>query len=103
VKGARDTDIVDEAAAIVAAARNRMLGASREFRQISAVLWASFLGAGVSLVTLLMLPAEGWLPLKTPIHVAAGFAVLWLLAVIPSLIATVLATPPAQETDDGTR
>lgn len=98
-----DADEGAEARAIVEAARRRALGGRREFRQISAVLWASFLGASVALATLLMLPAEGWLPLHTPAQLAAGFAVLWLLAVIPALIAAVLAVPPAAEDGDGAR
>ncbi|WP_028081220.1 hypothetical protein [Solimonas soli] len=93
----------EDAAAIVAAARRRALGGSREFRQISAVLWASFLGATASLCTLLLLPGEGWLPLNTPPKLAIGFIVLWLLALIPALIAAVLAAPSVAEDDDGTR
>ncbi|WP_028006633.1 hypothetical protein [Solimonas flava] len=98
-----DLHAEDEAPAIVAGARRRALGGRREFQQISAVLWASFLGASVSLITLLLLPAEGWLPLKTPARVAIGFAVLWLLAVVPALIAAVLATPVERGDQRGTR
>lgn len=99
-----DLDADAEAAeAIVGAAKRRALGGRRGLRQTSAVLWASFLGATVSLVCVLLLPADGWLPLRTPARAALGFAALWLLAFIPALIATVLAAPPEQEGRDGPR
>jgi hypothetical protein len=93
-----ESDRSEEAAVIVAAAKGRALGSTDAWRQLSAVLWASFLGATASLLVVLLLPAEGWLPLNTAARAAAAFALLWLLALIPALIASVLAAPaPVQK------
>lgn len=90
-----------DAAAIVAAAQRRALGSRRRWRQLGAVLWSSFLGASVALVFVMLLPAEGWLPLNTAARAGLAFAALWLLAFIPALIAAVLAAPA--ENDHGAR
>lgn len=88
----QEGEATEEAVLIVAAARRRALGARRTVRRLGAVLWASFLGATASLVCVLLLPAEGWLPLNTPARAALAFALLWGLALIPAVIAAILAT-----------
>ncbi|NGY03192.1 hypothetical protein [Solimonas terrae] len=92
-----------DAHAIVGATQRRALGSRRRWRQFGAVLWASFLGATIALLFVVLLPAEGWLPLDTATRAALAFAVLWLLAFIPALIAAVLAVPPTAEADDAAR
>ena len=89
----------DRADAITAAAAQRALGGSRQLRQVSAVLWASFLGATATIATIIALipPAGELMPPQTPHHVALLFLIAWLLAVIPALIAAVLATPVRKE------
>ena len=72
-------------------------GGSRQLRQVSAVLWASFLGATATIATIIALPAGELMPPQTPHHVALLFLIAWLLAVIPALIAAVLATPVRKE------
>lgn len=87
----------DRADAITRAAAQRALGGNRQLRQISAVLWASFLGATATIATILALPVGELIPPQTPHHVALLFLIGWLLAVIPALIAAVLATPVRKE------
>jgi hypothetical protein len=82
--------------AVVSAARRRGLGERPWLRRISALLWASFLGAGLSTVALLLTPDSFPLPPETMSQTAWAFGVLWLLALVPALIAAILVTPPNQ-------
>lgn len=90
--------VEDRADVITTAAQRRALGGSRQLRQISAVLWASFLGATATIAVIVSAPALSHLiPPHTPQQLALVFIIAWGLAAIPALIAAVLATPVKPE------
>lgn len=69
-------------------------------RRVSTVVWASFLGAAVSMTVLLLIPDRITLPPTTPRDGALIFVGLWLLAVIPAWFASVLADTSPKDDDD---
>ncbi|MBL6751965.1 MAG: hypothetical protein ISP90_15710 [Nevskia sp.] len=83
--------------AVVAAARRRALGERPWLRRCTALLWASFLGGGLSTVVLMLTPDSFTLPPDTVEGAACAFGVLWLLALIPAAIAAVLVIPPTNQ------
>ncbi|MDR3415185.1 MAG: hypothetical protein P4L83_03275 [Nevskia sp.] len=75
----------------------RGLGRRPRLRLVSAVLWASFLGASLSTVVLLLTPDSWTLPPTTVDGAARVFVVLWLLALVPATFAAVLTLPFRRE------
>ena len=87
------TEEIDKDVHIVEAAARRGLGARPAWQRAAAVLWSSFLGATCSLLTLLLTPEEWMTPPYSEARLAAIFATAWLLAMIPAIAASYLATP----------
>ncbi len=81
----------DDAAQIVTAARHRALGTRPRLRRLSVLLWASFLGAALSLIALLLWPEDVPLPPQSLGDAARLFALLWALALVPATTAALLA------------
>lgn len=84
---------LEEAGAILRAARQRALGARPAWRLLAITAWSGFLGA-VALICayLLALPADGE-PLDLG-RLAEIFVLLWALSAIPAFSAALLAQPP---------
>lgn len=87
----------EEAQHIVSAARSRGLGSQPRWRRTGAVLWSAFLGACCTLAAALLAP-DYWTssPLSFE-HLTAIFLVAWGLSVIPALSASLLASPPHED------
>ena len=71
----------------------RGLGRHRRLRALAAVLWSSFLGATLSMITLQLLPRDWALPPRTLDGAGWTFLALWLLAFVPTALAAVLFMP----------
>ncbi|MDP3294003.1 MAG: hypothetical protein Q8M37_04585 [Nevskia sp.] len=68
----------------------RALGRNPALRKFSVVLWAGFLGATVTTVVVALMP-EHWLLPPVSLHDQAQvFGLIWLLSLIPALVAGVL-------------
>lgn len=83
--------------------RPRGLDTRPGLRCLAALLWTSFMGATIAMIVILVLP-EGWLdPPLTFERLAACFALLWSLALLPAVGMALLATrPPRPGNSDAT-
>jgi hypothetical protein len=68
----------------------RALGSNPSLRKFSVVLWASFIGATVITVVVALMPEHWLLPPVSLQDQAQVFGLMWILSVIPALIAGVL-------------
>lgn len=68
----------------------RALALRPALRRICVLLWASFLGAVVMLLVVLLLPDTLPLPPAAPTHQALFFGLAWLVSLVPATIAGVL-------------
>lgn len=84
----------DNAEQILTHARQRALGRRPHLRRLSVLLWASFLGAALSTLVLVLTPESWPLPPEQLGGAARVFGVLWLLSLVPATIAAVLAEGP---------
>lgn len=71
----------------------RGLGLRPWVRLLAVTLWSSFLGAALATVVLLFMPENWSLPLSSLGSIGVTFLLMWLLAMVPALLAAVLATP----------
>jgi hypothetical protein len=82
-----------DAGEIVAAARRRALGSNPVWRRTSAVLWSGFLGACCTVGAILFVPDYWSAPPITRGRITVIFMIAWLLALVPALAASLLASP----------
>lgn len=68
----------------------RFLERHDRLRLACALLWCSFLGATLSMVTLQLTPRDWMLPPTTMEEAGPIFLVLWVLAFVPTLLAATL-------------
>lgn len=73
----------------------RALALRPALRRICVLLWASFLGAVLMLLAVLLLPETLPLPPASPTHQALFFGLAWLLSLVPATIAGVLIVTEA--------
>lgn len=66
----------------------------RQVRRLGGLLWAAFLGAACSIGVLLSLPAHWFEPGAGLGELSLLFFVLWALALVPALAASLLARSP---------
>lgn len=71
----------------------RGLGLRPWLRLLAVTLWSSFLGAALSTIVLLFLPDNWSLPTSSLTSIGVTFLLMWLLAMVPALLAAVLAAP----------
>lgn len=68
----------------------RALAARPALRRLCVLLWASFLGAVLMLLSVLLLPDSLPLPPASPTHQALFFGLAWLVSLLPATVAGVL-------------
>lgn len=92
VTGATPTDHADpHSSEVVAVASARALGSRPVLRSVANVGWSAFLGASLSLVTVLLVP-EDWLDPPVDFgRLSLLFLGLWTLALVPALSAVLLS------------
>lgn len=73
-----------------AAPATRALGLNPALRKFSVVLWAGFIGAVVTTVVVALMPEHWLLPPVSLRDQAQVFGLIWLLSLIPALVAGVL-------------
>jgi hypothetical protein len=75
----------------------RGLGRHRRLRLACAVLWSSFLGASLATTALYLIPRDLTLPPPSAAGAGWAFFAIWLLVLVPSAFAAVLALPPGKD------
>lgn len=76
---------------------SRGLGRHRRLRLACAVLWSSFLGAALATTALYLVPRDWTLPPPSAAGAGWAFFAIWLLVLVPTGFAAILATPHGAE------
>lgn len=77
----------------------RALGLHPALRKFSVVVWSGFLGAAVTTVVVALMPEHWLLPPVSLQDQAQVFGLIWLLSLIPALVAGVLYCDHPRKSD----
>ena len=80
--------------------RDGVLDRRPGLQRLSSVLWSSFIGAALSATALALVPEDFTLPPRTPGGAAIVFIGMWVLALVPALFASILASPLGRSPED---